>query len=774
MYLVFGIPGAAFLVFTAWLTGGWGGPSTIVTVSDVGSLIAGGFSAVCAALTARASRGRQRWAWIALCCAVTGWFFGDAVWAWYELVSDSGVPPIPSAADVGYLLFPVAACLALVLLPIGGVGQSQTRLVLDGSIVAGSLFVIFWALGLERVFEHGNESRLAFAVSLAYPISDLVLLTVALLVMTRARGGQRSVVAVLTVALGFMAISDGAFVLINANDAYVSGGLIDLGWVAGLLLLGCAALLGARARPIPFGPARAPSRIALWLPYLPLPLATVLMVDSDGSATLLIAALLLMSALIARQFIVADENRRLLETVGEQAFRDPLTGLGNRALFQDRLARAVALRTHDAHDVAVLSIDLDDFKLVNDSLGHPAGDALLKEAAARLAECVGHGDTVARIGGDEFAVLVEDGPDSPLAVAHRILDVFDRPFAVDGREVFMRPSVGVSAGIVGSDVEDPAEVLLKQADLAMYAAKRSQHGGVHPFTADMTMIDVGEVDPPRDRDITTRRHRSDGLQLFAQLRRAIDQEELSLVYQPKFTVKTGHVAGVEALVRWEHPDRGLLLPGDFLPLARQNGLMGALTEVVVRRAVRDASHWRAQGTDVPFAVNLFPPSLGNLTLPTRILDSLTDGGLAPECLTVEITEDFLLGNIRRAREVLEALRELRIRVAIDDFGSGYSALSYLRELPIDELKLDREFIAPILDDPRAESIVRAIIDLTHTLGMTCVAEGVENAATADRLAALGCDVIQGYYCSWPVSASDVLDLRPLRPATVTAAAFDES
>lgn len=755
----------AFIVFATWLAAGWGGPATVTVVSDLGSLLAGGFAVVSAGLTARASQGRQQWAWLALTVGLVGWFFGDVIWGYYDLVLVSDGAPFPSVADAGYLLFPVAACLALILLPIGGIGQSQTRLLLDGLIVAASLFVIFWACGLDKVFTDHGAGRLAFTVSLAYPVSDLVLLTVALMVLTRADTGQRAMITVLTAAIAVMTVSDGAFVILSADDEYASGNFIDIGWVAGLLLLGCAATIGRRAGHFEFGPTRAPSALALWLPYLLTPLATVGVATGDGSAPSLAAAMVLVAAALARQFIVANENRRLLRQVSDQALRDPLTGLANRALFEDRLKRAVDVRSRDTRSVAVLSVDLDDFKLVNDSLGHPAGDTLLQAVAERILECVRTSDTVARIGGDEFAILLEEGPDAPLIVAHRICDAFDLPFTVDGHDVFMRPSVGVAVGTAESDPDGSAEILLKQADLAMYAAKRSQHGGVHPFTADMTLIDVREVDPPRDPKLTSRRHPSPGLQLFAQLRRAIDQGELSLVYQPKFTVSSGQVAGVEALVRWEHPQRGLLLPDDFLPLARQNGLMGALTEAVVHRAVRDAAAWRARGTAVPFAVNLFPPSLGDLELPDRILRILASGGLTTRCLTVEITEDFLLGNITRVREVLETLRGLGIRVSIDDFGSGYSALSYLRDLPIDELKLDRQFIAPMLEDARADAIVCAIIDLAHRLGMSCVAEGVEDAATANRLAEHGCDTIQGYFCSWPVDASSVPDIRPLAPAT---------
>jgi len=758
------VVGGSFVVFAAWLIAGWGGPATVTTVSDLGSVLAGGFAAVCTAVTARSSQGRQRWAWVAMTVGLVAWFLGDVIWAYYELVLGMQTAPFPSPSDAGYLLFPIAACTALILLPIGSAGQSQTRLVVDGLIVACSLFTIFWSLGLDDVFHGVGESRFGFAVSVAYPVTDLVLLTAALLMLTRARTGQRAVVAALTVAMAMMAVSDGAFVLLSAHDAYVSGGLVDIGWVTGLLLLGGAAVIGRRSKHIEFGLAQAPSRVALWLPYLPLPLATVSVVNSPPSATLLVSALLLVCAVLTRQFIVADENRRLLATVADQAFRDPLTGLANRAPFQDRLAHAVALQSRDARTIAVLVIDLDDFKLVNDSLGHFAGDAVLNAVAERLLKAVGPDDMVARVGGDEFAVLIEDGPEPPLIVAHRIFDVFEQPFTVDGQDVYMRPSVGVAFGAPGGDPADAAETLLKQADLAMYTAKRSHHGGVHAFTADMLQIDVTEVDPGRGRTTDSRRQGAMALQLFAQLRRAIDQDELTLVYQPKFTVSTGEVAGVEALVRWEHPQRGLLLPGEFLPLARQNGLMGALTEAVVHRAVRDAAEWRAQGTQVPLAVNLFPPSLVDLDFPGRIVRILADGGLATEYLTVEITEDFLLGNVTRARQVLEMLRELGIRVSIDDFGSGYSALSYLRELPIDEIKLDRQFIAPILADERADAIVSAIIDLAHRLDMVCVAEGVESSATAARLAQHDCDVIQGHYCSRPLHAASVLSVRPLGPS----------
>ena len=291
---------------------------------------------------------------------------------------DAGTVPFPSAADAGYLIFPLATCVGLVLLPIGGVGQSQVRLVLEGLIVALSLFVICWTNGLEELLRTGYESTFAFAVSVAYPVTDLVLITMALLVLIRARAGQRAGVTVLFVAIVAMALSDGAFVVLNADDDYASGNLIDVGWMAGLLLLCAAAMIGARSRHVSLGLTRAPPSASLWLPYAPLLLATPCMVLNEPSPTLLIAALVLVLAAMARQFMISAENRRLLNLVADQAFRDQLTGLANRALFRDRLGHAAALQIRDGRQIAVLSLDLDDFKLVNDSFGHPAGDALLR------------------------------------------------------------------------------------------------------------------------------------------------------------------------------------------------------------------------------------------------------------------------------------------------------------------------------------------------------------------------------------------------------------
>jgi diguanylate cyclase (GGDEF)-like protein len=457
---------------------------------------------------------------------------------------------------------------------------------------------------------------------------------------------------------------------------------------------------------------------------------------------------------LARQFIAVAENRRLLAMTADQALRDPLTGLANRALFHDRLTHAMQLHQRDDQSVAVLVMDLDDFKLVNDSLGHPAGDALLVMVAERILGCLRPGDTVARLGGDEFAVLMEGWAEHSRLVAQRVVQVFDEPFLIEGHDILVRPSVGLAvAAAEGADIS--AKALMKQADVAMYSAKRSRSSGVHSFTPDMYLVDPTESSLARG---TNSNGGAVAVKLLGELRHAIDNGGLSLVYQPKFDLRDEQIVGVEALVRWPHAQRGVLGPDHFLPLVREHGLMHSVTDVVLARAIDDAALWQSRGFSVPLAVNVFAPTLGDLGLPNQIVRALAGRNLSTTALTVEVTEDLLLEDIDRTRIVIDRLRENGIRVAIDDFGSGYSALSYLHDLPIDELKLDRQFIEPVLVDWRAAAIVRAVIDLAHVLGVTTVAEGVEDAATAARLREYGCEVGQGYYYSPPIDAAAMLKL----------------
>ena len=740
-----------FVGFAVWIVGGWSHGTTLKAVDDIVLFVLALPALVFAILAARSARGRLRAAWVCLAVGLLGWAVGEAIWTYYELKLNE--VPFPTIADAAYLTLPVGACLAMLLFPGDYSGQSRGRIFLDGLIVAGSLFVVSWVTTLGPIYEAGAESQLAFVVSLAYPISDLVILTIAAVVLVRAATDLRLVLTLLTVGMACIALADSGFTYLSAKDEYFSGNAIDVGWVGGLLLLAVAGAAGREAAHSEQGSVDLPGWASVWLPYAPLLVAALVAAVEPPRALrsepVEIIAGLLVVAVLARQFLAVSENRRLLARVAEQALRDPLTGLGNRAVFTERLDHALQLRERGDISVGLIALDLDDFKLVNDSLGHPAGDQLLNQAAERILASVRSGDTVARLGGDEFMVLIEDPLNHSPVVAHKVVESFERPFVIDGHELVVQPSVGLAI----ADAQEPAvsaEELLRRADMAMYAAKKSRSGGMHAFTAEMQMnssADAGLTSP--------RIYSAAGgvarIELLQELRQAIDQFELTLVYQPKFDLRTLVIVGVEALVRWPHPQRGILGPDEFLPLVRRHGLMGSMTELVINKALDDAAQWHSASIDVPVAVNLFAPLLADISLPARIADGLAERGLAARALTLEITEDLLLGNLERTRDVLNRLRHSGVRVAIDDFGQGYSAFSYLRDLPIDEVKLDHRFIAAIARDYRAAVVVQSVLEMSSKLGLTTVAEGVEDAETAALLKKFGCDMVQGYHYSPPLT-----------------------
>jgi diguanylate cyclase (GGDEF)-like protein len=430
--------------------------------------------------------------------------------------------------------------------------------------------------------------------------------------------------------------------------------------------------------------------------------------------------------------IVAGASRRLRH----QALHDALTGLPNRTLLHRRAERD--LRGDDP--AAMLLIDLDRFKEVNDTLGHDYGDALLVEVAERLGAALRRGDTLARFGGDEFAVLVAGAPDraAVIELAGRLQEALRRPFALRGVAVELEASIGVA---LYPEHGTTAGRLLQRADVAMYEAKRGGHGIV-TYTA--------ERDP----------YSEDRLGLLAELRRAIERDELVLHYQPKVSLRTGELTGVEALVRWQHPIRGLLGPDEFVPLAERTGAAADLTRWVVDHALAQCAAWREDGIDLPVAVNLAAANIVDVTLPDAIGALLERYGVSAERLECEISEHTVMADPVRATAVLGGLRELGVGLSLDDFGTGHSSLSYLKRLPLDEVKIDRSFVAGMADDDNDAVIVRSTIDLARNLGLRVVAEGVETAEVMDALRELRCDVAQGYHISRPLPAGE-LDLQAL-------------
>jgi diguanylate cyclase (GGDEF)-like protein/PAS domain S-box-containing protein len=424
------------------------------------------------------------------------------------------------------------------------------------------------------------------------------------------------------------------------------------------------------------------------------------------------------------------ERRRMEEELRALALRDSLTGLPNRALFLERLDHALARCRRDGSEVTVGIVDLDGFKTVNDSLGHQAGDALLQQVAARFDPCVRANDTVARLGGDEFAFLIESemgGTD----VAARLLEALSLPFEVAGREVCTSASVGISSGSGASDRDE----LLRQADTAMYAAKRTGRGR------------FAEYDPEMHRLVATR------LELEADLGRALKRGQLRLAYQPTVEVSTGVVLGFEALLRWQHHERGLVSPADFIPVAEDCGAIVPIGRWVLHEACRQAAAWQTPERPISISVNVSTVQLRAGTVVADVDAALAASGLDPHCLVVELTESVVLDDGPTLVDVLHRLRSIGVRVAIDDFGTGYSSLSYLQRLPVDILKVDKTFVDHL--DEAGESntaLVRAIMELASMLSADTVAEGVERAGQAAVLESLGCHVAQGYYFAKPLGS----------------------
>ena len=419
-----------------------------------------------------------------------------------------------------------------------------------------------------------------------------------------------------------------------------------------------------------------------------------------------------MLPLIALPLIAIHRNTRQAMFNEHQALHDTLTGLPNRALFHDRVHQAIEGARRGRHECAVMVMDLDHFKEINDTLGHYHGDRLLQLVGQRLSSTLRAADTVARLGGDEFAVLLPraDGGEHALEVARKLLESLSRPFEIDGLSLEVGASVGIACFPAhGAD----GETLLQRADIAMYVAKNA-HSGARLYETEQD------------------RHSVQRLALAGELRRAIETSELVLHYQPKVDVVTGRVIGAEALCRWQHPSLGLILPGDFVPMAEHTGLITPLTKHVLDRALSQIATWRDQGRRLSVAVNLSARSfLDSQLLEEELPAMLAERAIDPALLELEITESMIVGDPERVRGVLEGLHALGVTLAIDDFGTGYSSLAYLRDLPVDEIKIDRSFVAEMKGDRDGETIVRSIIDLAHNLGLRAVAEGVEDQELFD-------------------------------------------
>ncbi len=456
-----------------------------------------------------------------------------------------------------------------------------------------------------------------------------------------------------------------------------------------------------------------------------------------------VALILLFIALVPILRRVTLRLRRQMDEIQRRADYDELTGLPNRTLFKARIEDAIDASEPAGSAVMVMLLDVDRFKEVNDALGHDTGDLLLRQLSSRLAALC-EGEAAARLGGDEFGILLLDASiDEAMRLADRIHGSLESPFDLQGFSLEIATSIGIA---VHREHGDDAETLLQHADVAMYLAKAA-HEGTAVYDAEQDTNDKAR------------------LVLAGELRRAIENDELVVHYQPKAELETGRIVGVEALVRWLHPERGFIPPNDFIPIAERTGLIKPLSLYVLAAAVVQCRRWSDDGLDLHVAVNLTIPDLLDLELPDRISVLLEETGVAAEQLELELTETTLLADPSRVCQVLDRLNAMGVRLAIDDFGTGYSSLAYLKRLPVQTIKIDRSFVIDMLENSSDAAIVRSTIDLARNLGLRVVAEGVENMAAWELLRQQGCTLAQGYMISRPAPADELADLLAERGAT---------
>jgi diguanylate cyclase (GGDEF)-like protein len=492
-------------------------------------------------------------------------------------------------------------------------------------------------------------------------------------------------------------------------------------------------------------------------------LLTGLVTSGLVSATVIVFLYRLISELRETEKLLAEKSLHLEKTLrthkeAEQSLvqvtnYDVLTGLPNRFLFLDRLGHAISRSARNHRMVAVLLLDIDNFKTINDTLGHTHGDLLLQDVADRLRCCVLEDDTLARIGGDEFAIVLEGVSEIEeiAAIAQKIMAIFSLPFAPSGQEIYVTPSMGIT--IYPMDGHD-SDSLLKNADAAMYSAKEYGRNHFRFYTTDMNALAI------------------ERFAMEGALRRAIEREEFVLHYQPQVDIKSGRVIGVEALLRWNHPERGLVAPNEFIPLLEGNNLILPVGEWVLRTACAQSRAWLDAGLPpLRMAVNLSARQFRQDNLVELIDSILRETGVSPQQLELELTEGLLMENTSKTSAILGQLKSRGVLVAIDDFGTGYSSLSYLKRFPIDRLKIDRSFVRDIITDSNDAAIAVAVISLGRSLGLSVIAEGVESEDQLEFLGVQKCDEYQGFHFSHPVPPEEIVGLfKPEKPFLAARAA----
>jgi diguanylate cyclase (GGDEF)-like protein len=656
----------------------------------------------------------------ALGAGLLAWALGDVVWT---LESS---PNGPSLADGFYLAFYPLAYLALMSFIRSYTRPHQAIVWLDGVIAGLGAAAVSAAFAFDTILSAIGGTTATVAVNLAYPIGDLILLALAVGTLVVVPGRP---VRLLLFAAGcvLMAIGDTVYLVQSAAGTYQVGTLLDLTWPAAMFLMSFSVWVPAGSLADRSRHARNPRFV---LPVLASAASLAILMFGNYTHISTVALGLAAATLVAVGARMAVSHRaltRLTDARRKQAITDELTGLGNRRQLLNELSRRFDLLNPRSDDpvLALLLVDLDHFKEINDSFGHPAGDAVLKEIGPRLQSILRPRDVVARLGGDEFAVIV-DGADMALAssAAERITAELERPIMIETASLHVGASIGIA--LAPTHALSPDE-LMRCADVAMYRAK----GLRLPFDSYEAELDDG----------------ADRLMLMEDLRAATEDGTLAMHYQPEIDLRSGEVVACEALLRWTHPRLGVVPPDHFLALATECGLTHRLTAWVLEESIRECANWWGRGNRACVAVNLLATDLLNEDLARHVAELLDSASLPPDALILEITEQMLIPDPSRAMQVIAQLAEYGVTVSIDDFGAGFSSLGRLSELRVGELKLDRTFtgrLSSIGNDDRDLALISSSIDLGHALGMRVVAEGIERIELVDLLLELGCDRGQGF------------------------------
>jgi diguanylate cyclase (GGDEF)-like protein/PAS domain S-box-containing protein len=840
------------------------------TVGDLVQLTAA-LLAVAGCVAAARRGGPERRAWAVLASALGVWTSALTLWTWYGLTRDH-LYPFPSLADVGFLGYAVPAVAALLLFPRSSLRRaSRLRELLDAALIAGAVLFVSWSTVLGPLYQSSGTGLTRF-VGLAYPVADIAVASVVLVLGMRIQPEQRRPWLLFGGGLVLLAVTDSIYVSMMAQgQTGLTGTPLVLGWVAAMSLIAAA----SQTRPRPALPATLKhfSVLQQLLPILPLAGVIIVAISrplDHGDIFLVGNAIVLLVLFGAQQLVAAIERvrvakgleetivhrtaelssadarfrslvessddaiisaspdmvitswnaaaERLLgyscqEIIGQslelivpqdrrgesaeirvglgsgtsvqrtleterlhqdgnlvpvaltaspiydgdtitgfsgilrditdrlalqremeyRALHDTLTGLPNRELLADRLGQALLADDRTGTRTGLLVVDLDRFKEVNDAFGHHCGDELLRQVGPRLTGVLRGVDTVARLGGDEFAVLLPNVHDADDAtqVAFKLAAALELPFHVEGIDLDVEASVGV---VISGEHGRDATTLLQRADIALDVAKTQSLG-------------VFAYDPALGGNAPSK------LALLGDLRRALERGELVLHYQPKVSTRTGDIVGAEALVRWQHPERLLVFPDEFIPMAEHTALIGPLTQHVLNIAIAQVRTWIDAGRPLPIAVNLSARNLHDEHFAAAVAGLLAAHDVPAHLLELEVTESAITIDPIRARQMLRQLSALGVQISIDDFGAGYTSLGQLTTLPVSELKIDRSFVMMMTEDPGNAMIVQSVIDLGHNLGLTLVAEGVETEQSLTALAALGCDVAQGYHICRPIPAA---------------------